>query len=117
MPGSILFIVAESFNPFPLLTTAEFINNNSNKEKLLNKDLIPTLHSLSQKGLVFPNIFSTGHPTIFGWQHLLTGEIAPFDRINMVSSLYNDFDDLSSFLKQYGYWNIYQSAFPPEFDG
>lgn len=48
---------------------------------------------------------------------MMTGEIGILDKIGVINSQYNDFDDLPSFMRSSNYTSILQLSAPASFDG
>ncbi|CAL6116281.1 Sulfatase [Hexamita inflata] len=118
-PPNVVMIVVESFSPSPMMLQNHVV---SSQEKIVNGPLykemyLPNLKKISESGLTFSSLSSSGLPTLYGWLSLMTGEIPYTNQINIIKSMLNDVDDFPSFFKQNGYNNMYVAPCTFEIDG
>ncbi|CAL6060091.1 Sulfatase [Hexamita inflata] len=116
---NIVVVIIESFTPGPTMIQDNVVESQAKivDGPLYKSNYLPKLRELSESGVAFSSLASSGLPTLLGWHSLVTGEIPYSNSINMVQSIYNDVDDFPSFFRQQGYHSMYVSPSPFAFDG
>lgn len=71
------------------------------------------MQNIAEKSVNFLGVRSNGVPTINGWHSLITGELPSFRANNMITSVYNEMDDIPTFFRDLGYHTsiVWCSAF------
>ena len=112
-------IIFESMSPSPTMIDNDVTRSTENVTNgpMYKQTYLPNLRSLSNESVNFVSLSSNGIPTIYGWYDLMEGEMPNQFGFNMISSMYNDLDDIPSYFKQQGYYNLYVSPSSLEFDG
>ena len=102
---NILFVLIESFGPSPQFYDRDFILKEGVLETgpLYIKSYVPTMHTLAEIGVSFSGLSSISVPTLNAWIALLGGEQQQRLSNNVISSLFNEVDDLPSSMRDNGY--------------